>query len=269
MSREVWLRDPTALVRAATRRAARRRPTGRRFRKAVPAWPARPSPNQYAPRGASAPDRAPLQEGRAGFAGAAVSQSVRAAPREHRGERLDENRDVEPDRPVLEVVEVEADEVVEAERDPARDLPEPGHPRQHEVALAVPVLELDVVADRQRPRPDEAHLGAQDVQHLRDLVERVLAQEGADAGRTRVVLDLEERARGLVRVLERGLARRGVDVHRAELEHPELALAEPDAAVAIEDRAGRVEFHGRGDQQPERQPGDDDQTADDEVETAL
>src|SRR5689334_13548264 len=80
--------------------------------------------------------------------------SVRSAPREHGRQRLGEDRDVEPDRPVLEVVEVETDEVVEAEVDAPRHLPEAGHAGQDEVALAMPVVELDVVAERERPRTD-------------------------------------------------------------------------------------------------------------------
>ena len=46
--------------------------------------------------------------------GAMTPASVRAAAREHRERRLREDRKVEPDRPVLEVVEVEPDEIVEA-----------------------------------------------------------------------------------------------------------------------------------------------------------
>ena len=42
-----------------------------------------------------------------------ASASVRPSPRDHRGDRLGDDRDVEPDRPVLEVREVEPDEVVE------------------------------------------------------------------------------------------------------------------------------------------------------------
>ena len=67
-------------------------------------------------------------------------------------------------------------------------------PGQHEVALAVPVLEQRVVAQRQRPRADEAHLAAQDVEHVRDLVEREAPQEPPDARHARVVADLEQRA---------------------------------------------------------------------------
>src|SRR6266496_4376114 len=194
---------------------------------------------------------------------------VGAAPCEHGGECLREDRDVEPDRPVLEVVEVEADEVVEGQLDAARHLPQACHAGEHEVALAMPDLELHVVAQRQRPRADERHLAAQDVQHLRQLVERIPADEPADARDPRVVLDLEQRSRGFVRALEPGLPCTGVDVHRAELEHPELALAEPDAPVAVEDGAGRIELDRKCDQRPEGRGGDDDQPAHDEVERPL
>src|SRR3954469_18965049 len=101
---------------------------------------------------------------------------VRAAAREDREGRLEEDGDVEPDRPVLDVVEVEPHEIVEGEVRAARDLPEAGDPRQHEVALPVPVVQPLIVADRERARADEAHLAAEDVQELRQLVERELAE---------------------------------------------------------------------------------------------
>src|SRR3954469_19872873 len=82
----------------------------------------------------------------------------RAAPRDHRGHGLQEDREVEEHRPTLEVEEVEPDEVVEVEARAARDLPEAGDPRQHEVALLVPVLEAVVVALRQRAGAHERHL---------------------------------------------------------------------------------------------------------------
>ena len=85
-------------------------------------------------------------------------------------------------------------------------------PGQHERALAVPVLEQRVVAQRQRPRADEAHLAAQDVEHVRELVEREAAQEPPDARHARVVADLEERALGLVLALELGLLLGGAGV---------------------------------------------------------
>jgi hypothetical protein len=52
--------------------------------------------------------------------------SVRAAPPEDDERRLDENRDVEPDRPVLEVVEVEPHQIVERQVGAAGHLPDAG-----------------------------------------------------------------------------------------------------------------------------------------------
>src|SRR5436190_13338390 len=117
---------------------------------------------------------------------------IRAARPEDGRDRLEEDRDVEPDRPVLEVVEVKPDEVVEAEVRAAGDLPEAGHSGQDVVPLAMPVLELRVVAERQRARPDETHLAAQDVEELRDLVERESSQDGAERGDARIAPQLEQ-----------------------------------------------------------------------------
>ena len=52
--------------------------------------------------------------------------------------------------------------------------------------------DLRVLVDDQRPRPDQAHLAAQHVDELRQLVERRRAQEPPDARDARIVGDLEE-----------------------------------------------------------------------------
>src|SRR5437763_3209233 len=198
-----------------------------------------------------------------------AKRSVRPAAREHGWDRLDQDRDVHPERPVLEVVEIEPDEVVEAEVRATRDLPQPGDAGQDVVPLAVPVLELLVVAQRQRARADQAHLAAQDVEKLRYLVKREPAQQRADRRNSRITAHLEQRPARLVLPLEVRLVLGGVGVHRPELEHVELALAEADAAIAVEDRPGRGQRHTGRDQQPERQACNEDSRADDEVEGAL
>ena len=91
----------------------------------------------------------------------------------------------------------------------------------------------------------------------------------ADARDARVVPDLEQRPQRLVPLLELVLLRGRALHHRPELEHPELALADPDPAVAEEHGPAGVELDRRGDQQPQRQPDEDDDPADDEVERAL
>ena len=54
----------------------------------------------------------------------------------------------------------------------------------------------------------------------------------ADPRDPRVALDLERRAGELVEVRERGLARLGVDHHRAELVEPEQPATETTAVLA-------------------------------------
>ena len=133
----------------------------------------------------------------------------------------------------------------------------------------MPLLQLLVVADRERPRTDERHLAEEDVHDLRHLVEREPAQEAAQGRHARVVLDLEQRPRCFVCRLERGLARGRVRVHRAELQHPELLLTETDALVAVEDGPARGELDRGRDREPERQAHHDPEARDDDVEPAL
>src|SRR4030095_9796101 len=84
-----------------------------------------------------------------------------------------------------------------------------------------------------------------------------------------IVTDLEERPADLVRALELALLLGGVGDHRAELQHPELALAETDAPVPVEDRTGRRELDREPDRKPEREPENGDENADGEVDPAL
>src|ERR687888_1786133 len=108
------------------------------------------------------------------------STSVRAAPCQDRGHRLNEDRDVHPERPVLEVVEVEPDEVIEAEVRAARDLPEARDAGEDVVPRPMPVLELGVIPEREGARPDQAHRAAKDVQELGNLVEREAPEQRSD-----------------------------------------------------------------------------------------
>ena len=91
----------------------------------------------------------------------------------------------------------------------------------------------------------------------------------ADRGHARVVADLEQRAAGLVLRLELGLPLGRVHVHRAELEHPELLLAEADPPVRVEHGAAGAELDRDRDRDPERQPEDDHGARDEEVERPL
>src|SRR5689334_18036058 len=90
--------------------------------------------------------------------------------------RPEEDLEIEPRRAVLDVPVVPFDAVVERRVPPQTvDLGPTRHSGLHPLAVAV---SIDVLAEelRQlrplRSRPDEAHLAADDVHELRDLVKR-------------------------------------------------------------------------------------------------
>ena len=78
-----------------------------------------------------------------------------------------------------------------------------------------------------RARPDKAHVAAEDVPELRQLVHRRRAHEPPDARHARIVFSGLNRAR----------ARFGIDDHRAELQRVEAAAALADALLREEHRA--------------------------------
>ena len=105
-------------------------------------------------------------------------------------------------------------------------------------ARAVALDELDLL----RPRADEAHVAAEHVPELRQLVEARAPQEAADARHPRVVASLNIGSLEARRTDELGEPLLGVGHHRPELEHPERppSLAGP-RVCAEEHRAAPIE----------------------------
>src|SRR4051794_37343605 len=90
---------------------------------------------------------------------------------EERERRLREDLQVEPRGPVLHVPDVELDAVGPGKRRASVDLRPAGDPRPNlEAAALARRVSLDLVAQR-RARTDDAHLAAQHVPQLRQLVE--------------------------------------------------------------------------------------------------
>ena len=87
-----------------------------------------------------------------------------------------------------------------------------------------------------RPRPDDAHIAAKNVEELRKLVERVLAQDAPNTRDAGIVGDLEEYAVALVHVHDFGTSLLRIPHHGAELEAAEDAPLLADAFGGVEDR---------------------------------
>src|SRR5881275_718142 len=103
--------------------------------------------------------------------------SLRAPARENCRERLQQDSCVERERPLVDVLKVERHPIVEAQVAAAADLPESCDPLRNTEAPNEPCFaEVGEVASRQRTWPDERHISLEDVQELRQLVERELPQ---------------------------------------------------------------------------------------------
>src|SRR3954451_20600571 len=154
---------------------------------------------------------------------------VRAA--EERERRAQEDPQIEQRRSVVDVPDVELDPLGPGQSRSSVDVRPPGHARLpvEPPPLVLRVL-LDLVAKR-RPWPDHAHVAAEDVPELRQLVERELAQDAADARDPRVAR-VDREARTLLL---------GVDDHRAELQQLEVRAILADPRLAVENRPAVLE----------------------------
>src|SRR6266545_8082530 len=104
-----------------------------------------------------------------------------------------------------------------------------------------------ILLEDQWTRTDECHLTKDDIDQLRNLVERMTSQEPASARHARIVEDLEHPRVSVmhrVHVQMRHVLFPGVRVHchRAELDDPELLPVSAHPELAEEHRAWRVEL---------------------------
>ena len=131
------------------------------------------------------------RQGRRGR-GAAVPELLGHHPllhdaQHHVLDRGDDDRDVERERPVLDVEDVEALVRVERRVVAGLDLPQAGDARRHRLAGEQILVELGDLRRQRRPRADEAHLAAQHVEQVRQLVDARGLEEAADPRAPRVL----------------------------------------------------------------------------------
>src|SRR5437879_684053 len=149
-----------------------------------------------------------------------AARSVGVLAEEAAPDRPDQDLQVEPKRPALDVVEIVLDALLERRVPaPAVDLRPAGHARLDLVAQHVARNLASEFVDKERPlgpRPDQAHLTSEHVDELRQLVEAPPAQEGARR-RAAVVGRLRPHgSRGGLRIRS----------HRPKLEHWEGSAVE-------------------------------------------
>src|SRR5206468_12568850 len=107
-----------------------------------------------------------------------AKRSVRAIPSKHGGNSAQHDADVEPEGPVLDVLAVEADHLLEIDHAAATaHLPQSGNARLGAQAAEVVGFVVFEVGFEKRSRADEGHVAAQNVPDLWQLVETPASQE--------------------------------------------------------------------------------------------
>src|SRR5437879_9713447 len=133
---------------------------------------------------------APIRRPRTSFKSSSIPSSVGIAREKSEGERSGENLQVEEKRPVLDVIEIVLDPLVDAGvAAQAVDLRPAGHSRLDHVAQLVTGEAAAEALDEHRPlgpRAHQAHVAFEDVEQLGELVEREPAQPGADGRDARI-----------------------------------------------------------------------------------
>src|SRR5687767_7556465 len=98
-------------------------------------------------------------------------RSAGAPAAEHGGDGFHENLEIEAQRPVVDVLQVEFHPLLEVDRVPARDLPEAREAGADAEAAPSPGLVLRHFGGHRRTGTHEAHVAAEDVPHLGEFVE--------------------------------------------------------------------------------------------------
>jgi hypothetical protein len=160
-----------------------------------------------------------------------------------------------PQCPVLHIPKIELHAALIAGVATAAHLPEAGHARSRLVVVGdVPAVADDFRLD-DWPRADQAHLAAQYIKKLRQLIEAGLAQQAADSGDARVVAQLL----GLrpfskrVGIAPQHIAQHliGIGDHGAELEAAEAVAVGANTAMA-EQGGPAIDAHQRSEHQEQR-----------------
>src|SRR5579875_1249958 len=169
---------------------------------------------------------------------------------EQREGRRQEDGYVEPDRPILDVIEVAFDAALDFVRRiglaaPAIDLRPAGNAGTHAMPGEIAVDDLVIFAlgrlgvKRVRTGADERKIALEhDVEELRQLVEGCLANEAPDPRDARIALAHQFRRAEIERV----------DIHGSEFVDLDHLIVEAIALLFEEDRTLRIQPDGKGDE---------------------
>ena len=143
---------------------------------------------------------------------------LRPAAGKHNVHRLKQDLNIAPQGPVIDILDVQLDDFFKIlDVAAAADLPQAGDAGFHGQAALVVALVLLIFVQRRRAGANQAHIAAQHVKELRQLVDAGLADELAHLGDAGVVLHFKHQAVHFVLGHQALFAFLGIHIHAAQL----------------------------------------------------
>src|SRR5436305_644029 len=167
---------------------------------------------------------------------AVTSRLVGAVTPQHGRDHSQEDAQVERQRLILNVFEIEFDPPLEREPRATRDLPQANDPWLHQEATPLLISVTLDLTGQVRAWAHQAQLPAQHVEQLRQFIQRGLPQPPPNPSDARIVAYLEDRSARLVLGGQPIFESLRIPDHAPELEKAEGPSVLPDAHLREENR---------------------------------
>lgn len=193
-------------------------------------------------------------------------QSIIPSPPEDGADGLQANGEIEPGRPILDIEHIEAELIFEWEIRSSGNLREPGNTRSHGKQSSMVFFVLLHLPQLMRPWADEAHGSENNIEKLRQLIERISFDECADTRLPRIIFDLIERSFAHAPLFDQFLFIRDcffevrivfidtvLPLHVPEFINEKFLAILAESFILVHDGAGRIlSLDGGGDEEHDR-----------------
>src|SRR5437588_476904 len=180
---------------------------------------------------------------------------VRSPAGEYGGDGLQENLEIQPHRPVVDVKQIKFNPAIEFQAATSFERPQAGQAGSNAQTAALPALVLLDFMGQRWAWPDQRHVSAQDVPKLRQLVQAEHSHRAAYGCTPRIVAHLEYGTVNFIQSFQMWKHFVRIVNHGAEFEQGEFASAEPAPRLPVEDPAWRGQFdkHSQDEKQGRKQ----------------
>src|SRR5215216_3351510 len=174
---------------------------------------------------------------------ASMNLLVRSSPNENNPDRANDDLQIEPDRIILDVIQIVLGVQVHGLVTPAVDLPPPCQTGWHRKTLSLPRLILIDEIRHFRTGTYETHRPSQDVEKLREFIQAEAAEQSSRPRDPRIILHFMDKIPLQVQLLYFGFSLLCILDHGPEFQHFENAAVLPHPFLAKQYRAPVLKKH--------------------------